>query len=68
MTWSAWPGRPTSRSFSYALFNNAGVGFGGARGFARGRQWVISVNLWGVVHGLRAFVPLMLAGGTSPTS
>src|SRR5947209_6277182 len=26
-------------------------------------QWVLSVNLWGVVHGLRAFVPRMLAGG-----
>ena len=26
-------------------------------------QWVISVNLMGVVHGLRAFVPRMLAAG-----
>jgi NAD(P)-dependent dehydrogenase (short-subunit alcohol dehydrogenase family) len=26
-------------------------------------QWTMSVNLMGVVHGLRAFVPRMLAGG-----
>ena len=26
-------------------------------------QWVISVNLWGVIHGVRAFLPRMLAGG-----
>ncbi|MGI8422652.1 MAG: SDR family NAD(P)-dependent oxidoreductase [Chloroflexota bacterium] len=26
-------------------------------------QWVLAVNLWGVIHGLRAFVPRMLASG-----
>jgi NAD(P)-dependent dehydrogenase (short-subunit alcohol dehydrogenase family) len=26
-------------------------------------QWLLNVNLWGVVHGLRSFVPRMLAGG-----
>lgn len=26
-------------------------------------EWVLAVNLWGVIHGLRAFVPRMLAGG-----
>jgi NAD(P)-dependent dehydrogenase (short-subunit alcohol dehydrogenase family) len=26
-------------------------------------QWVLGVNLWGVIHGLRAFVPRMLARG-----
>lgn len=26
-------------------------------------QWVLNVNLWGVIHGVRAFVPRMLAGG-----
>ena len=26
-------------------------------------QWVLGVNLWGVVHGIRSFVPRMLAGG-----
>jgi NAD(P)-dependent dehydrogenase (short-subunit alcohol dehydrogenase family) len=27
-------------------------------------QWVLGVNVWGVIHGLRAFVPSMLAQGT----
>jgi NAD(P)-dependent dehydrogenase (short-subunit alcohol dehydrogenase family) len=27
-------------------------------------KWVFSVNLWGVVHGVHAFVPLMRAQGT----
>ncbi len=26
-------------------------------------QWVLGVNLWGVIHGIRAFVPRMIAGG-----
>jgi NAD(P)-dependent dehydrogenase (short-subunit alcohol dehydrogenase family) len=26
-------------------------------------EWVLGVNLWGVIHGIRAFVPRMLAGG-----
>jgi NAD(P)-dependent dehydrogenase (short-subunit alcohol dehydrogenase family) len=26
-------------------------------------QWVLNVNLWGVIHGVRAFVPRMLASG-----
>jgi NAD(P)-dependent dehydrogenase (short-subunit alcohol dehydrogenase family) len=26
-------------------------------------KWVLDVNLWGVIHGLRAFVPRMLASG-----
>jgi NAD(P)-dependent dehydrogenase (short-subunit alcohol dehydrogenase family) len=26
-------------------------------------EWLIAVNLWGVIHGLRAFVPRMLASG-----
>ena len=26
-------------------------------------EWVLGVNLWGVVHGIRAFVPRMLAQG-----
>src|SRR5688500_11254892 len=27
-------------------------------------QWVLSVNLWGVVHGVQTFVPIMRAQGT----
>jgi NAD(P)-dependent dehydrogenase (short-subunit alcohol dehydrogenase family) len=26
-------------------------------------RWVLGVNLWGVIHGVRTFVPRMLAGG-----
>jgi NAD(P)-dependent dehydrogenase (short-subunit alcohol dehydrogenase family) len=26
-------------------------------------RWLLDVNLWGVVHGIRSFVPRMLAGG-----
>ena len=27
-------------------------------------EWVLSVNLWGVIHGIRAFVPIMLSQDT----
>ena len=27
-------------------------------------QWVLGANLWGVIHGVRTFVPIMLAQGT----
>lgn len=27
-------------------------------------EWVLGVNLWGVIHGVRAFVPIMLSQGT----
>ena len=49
----------------HVLCNNAGV-------FLTGRlwertladwEWLLSVNLWGVVHGVRTFVPLMLRHG-----
>ncbi len=46
--------------------NNAGVG--GAAGplwtlTAADWTWTLGVNLWGVVHGIRAFVPGMIAQG-----
>jgi NAD(P)-dependent dehydrogenase (short-subunit alcohol dehydrogenase family) len=42
--------------------NNAGVGGGGLSWETplSTWQWVIGVNLWGVVHGIRSFVPLLL--------
>jgi len=45
------------------LFNNAGVGGGGFVWEASERdwQWVMGVNVMGVVHGIQAFVPRMLA-------
>src|SRR5262245_33257241 len=47
------------------LFNNAGVVVHGGLESATWEdwQWLIGVNLWGVVHGLLAFVPRMVAGG-----
>jgi NAD(P)-dependent dehydrogenase (short-subunit alcohol dehydrogenase family) len=46
----------------HLLFNNAGVGAGGFvwENTANDWQWVWSVNVLGVVNGLRAFVPRML--------
>lgn len=50
----------------HVLCNNAGVGGAGLtwEQSLEDWQWVIGVNLWGVIHGLRAFVPKMLAQGT----
>jgi NAD(P)-dependent dehydrogenase (short-subunit alcohol dehydrogenase family) len=49
----------------HLLFNNAGVVVHGSLESATFEdwQWVMGVNLWGVVHGLLAFVPRMIAGG-----
>jgi len=48
------------------LCNNAGV-FSGGLVWERplsDLQWVLGVNLWGIMHGIRAFVPRMLAQDT----
>lgn len=51
----------------HLLCNNAGVGAG-----AEGKmwdhtlndwRWALDVNVWGVIHGIKAFVPGMVAGG-----
>ena len=51
----------------HVLCNNAGVGSG-----AEGRmwehepndwKWAFAVNVWGVFHGIQAFVPRMIEGG-----
>jgi len=49
----------------HLLCNNAGVGGGGliAELGEADWAWVLGVNLWGVIHGLRAFLPGMLAHG-----
>ncbi len=51
----------------HLLFNNAGV-LGGRPGAIwestlNDWRWIFGVNVWGVVHGLRAFVPRMLEHG-----
>jgi NAD(P)-dependent dehydrogenase (short-subunit alcohol dehydrogenase family) len=50
---------------AHVVCNNAGVAvFGAAHEHSLADwQWVMGVNLWGVIHGVRAFVPRMLAGG-----
>ena len=50
----------------HLLCNNAGVGAGGAvwESTRADWEWVLGVNLWGVIHGLRTFVPIMLGQNT----
>ena len=44
------------------VFNNAGVGSGGLiwENSVKDWEWVLGVNLWGVIHGIRLFTPMML--------
>lgn len=45
------------------VFNNAGVGGSGGllwEQSVRDWEWVLNVNLWGVIHGVRVFTPMML--------
>lgn len=50
----------------HLLFNNAGVAAGGTPWEATWNdwEWVVGVDLWGVIHGVKVFTPLMLAQGT----
>lgn len=47
----------------HLLVNNAGIAAGGSPWEATWNdwEWVIGVNLWGVIHGVKVFTPLMLA-------
>src|SRR5205823_3429217 len=47
----------------HVLCNNAGVAVWGGLETATHRdwQWVLGINLWGVIHGIEAFVPRMIA-------
>lgn len=52
----------------HLLFNNAGVGLGEARKAiwtlpVNDWRWGIDVNVMGVVHGIKSFVPRMIASG-----
>ena len=51
----------------HLLCNNAGVATCGAAVWESSLtdwEWVMGVNLWGVIHGVRSFVPIMLAQNT----
>jgi len=47
------------------LMNNAGVGNNPGKPWENGDAWkrLIDINFWGVVHGVEAFAPAMLASG-----
>jgi NAD(P)-dependent dehydrogenase (short-subunit alcohol dehydrogenase family) len=50
----------------HLLFNNAGVAGGGGylwESSLKDWKWILDVNLMGVVHGIRSFVPLILEHG-----
>jgi NAD(P)-dependent dehydrogenase (short-subunit alcohol dehydrogenase family) len=50
----------------HLLVNNAGVGAGTSLWESTWEdwEWVLNVNLWGVLHGVKIFTPLMLAQDT----
>jgi NAD(P)-dependent dehydrogenase (short-subunit alcohol dehydrogenase family) len=52
------------------VFNNAGVGGGGLLWeiSLKDWEWVLGVNLMGVVHGVRVFTPMMLAAAKQDPS
>ena len=54
----------------HVLFNNAGIGAAGLiwENTVQDWQWSLGVNLWGVIHGVRAFTPLMLAAAKADPS
>src|SRR3989304_1104323 len=49
----------------HVVCNNAGVAVGGVtwQQTVKDWEWFLGVNLWGVIHGIRAFVPIMLQQG-----
>jgi len=54
----------------HLLFNNAGVGSGGLiwENTEADWEWVMGVNVWGVIHGVRIFTKLMLEAARSDPS
>ena len=51
----------------HVVCNNAGVGPPGGPMWERtvaDWQWVLGANLWGVIHGIRTFIPIMRAQDT----
>lgn len=60
--------RRTREAFGavHVVCNNAGVAGTGALTWERSLedwQWVLGVNLWSVIHGIRTFVPILLEQG-----
>ena len=49
----------------HLVCNNAGVALGGAawENSVDDWRWILGVNLWGVIHGVRVFAPRLIAQG-----
>src|SRR5579885_2688083 len=49
----------------HVVCNNAGVSVGGLAWEVTlaDWEWILGVNLWGVIHGIRTFVPILLRQG-----
>lgn len=64
MTWAAEVSEWAPAPFGM-IVNNAGVTVSqlAAEAAPEDDEWVIDVNFWGVVHGTRAFLPLLLEQG-----
>jgi NAD(P)-dependent dehydrogenase (short-subunit alcohol dehydrogenase family) len=54
----------------HLVFNNAGVGSGGLiwENTEADWEWVMGVNVWGVIHGVRIFTKLMLDAAAKDAS
>lgn len=54
----------------HLVFNNAGVGSGGLiwENTVKDWEWVLGVNVMGVVHGVRIFTPMMLEAAAKDPS
>ena len=54
----------------HVVCNNAGVFAGGPSWEAplSDYEWVLGVNIWGVIHGIRTFVPILLERARRRTS
>ena len=60
----AWAATITAENESLDfLFNNAGVAYGAQfrEASLETFEWLMNINFWGVVHGTRAFLPLLSA-------
>ena len=49
----------------HVVCNNAGIAVSGAawENSVDDWKWILGVNLWGVIHGVRSFVPRLIAQG-----
>ena len=68
---SAWPTRAVRRFGAvHIVCNNAGIATFGEIAKAPHEDWefTMGVNFWGVVHGVEAFVPRLIAQGQGGTS